>query len=127
MARILLIEDDELFRDTVLQFLELDHHRVVEAADGAAGLKRYAEGSFDVVLTDILMPGLDGAQVITRIRERNPQQPIVAMSGGRRVLSPEFNLQTAALAGATVQIAKPFSRQQLQAALNSAMPGRGRA
>lgn len=125
MARILLIDDDETFRDTVSQFLELDRHQVVEAADGAAGLKRFAEGSFDVVLTDILMPGMDGAQLILRIHERNPRQPIVAMSGGRRVISPEFNLQTAAMAGATAQLAKPFSRAQLQAALSKALAAAG--
>jgi CheY-like chemotaxis protein len=125
MARILLIDDDETFRDMVSQFLELDRHQVTEAADGVAGLKRFAEGAFDVVLTDILMPGMDGAQMILRIRERSPGQAIVAMSGGRRAISPEFNLQTAALAGATAQLAKPFSRVQLQAALSKALAAAG--
>ena len=126
MARILLIDDDELLRDTVLQMLELDGHQVTEAADGAQGLKifqsRAGKGNaFDAVVTDVLMPGVDGARVIVELRRSHPDLPIIAISGGRRVLSPEFNLQTASLAGATCQLAKPFSRHDLQSALSQAM------
>jgi CheY-like chemotaxis protein len=122
MARILLIDDDDLLRDTVLQMLELDGHQVVDAADGLTGLKRFGDGrGFDAVITDILMPGIDGTRVIVELRRRRPGLPVLAISGGRRVLSPEFNLQSAALAGATEQLGKPFSRAELQAALRAAM------
>lgn len=123
MARILLIDDDELLRDTLLQMLELDGHDVVEAADGAKGLKTFhgSSGHFDAVITDVLMPGVDGAKVIVELRRSHPDLPIIAISGGRRVLSPQFNLQTASLAGATCQLAKPFSRHDLQSALSQAL------
>ena len=122
MARILLIDDDELLRDTVLQMLELDGHQVTEAADGDAGLLRFGEGrSFDLVITDILMPGLDGTRVIVELRRRRPEVPVVAMSGGRRVLTPEFNLHSAELAGASAQLSKPFTRAKLQAAVHAAL------
>lgn len=124
MANILLIDDDELLRDTVLQMLEMDGHRVTEAASGEAGLRAYGQGQgFDLVITDILMPGLDGTRVIVELRQRSPHLPIIAISGGRRMLSPQFNLATAAVAGATLQLAKPFGRQELQAALAKAMSG----
>jgi CheY-like chemotaxis protein len=122
MAQILLIDDDELLRDTVLQLLELDGHQVTQASDGAQGLKLFAGGpSFDLVITDVLMPGIDGARVIVELRRTHPDLPILAVSGGRRVLSPQFNLETATLAGASAQLAKPFNRQALQSAVAAAM------
>eukprot|EP01038_Epipyxis_sp_PR26KG_P002992 gene2992-4249_t len=103
MAHILRIDDGELLRAPLLQMLELDGHRVTEAGDGEAGLRLFGQGNgFDAVITDILMPGVDGTRVIVELRKRRP---------------PEFNLQTAALAGADRQLAKPFSRQDLQSAL----------
>ncbi len=121
MARILLIDDDELLRDTVLQLLQLDQHQVTEAVDGEAGLKRFGDGrGFDLVITDMLMPGMDGTRVIVELHRRCPGMPVLAISGGRRLLSPEFNLQSAGLAGAKVQLSKPFTRTDLQSALRQA-------
>ena len=122
MAHILLIEDDELLRDTLRQMLELDGHRVAEAADGEQGLKRFGNGGgIDLVITDILLPGVDGTQVIAELRRRQPELPIIAISGGRRVLTPAFSLETARLMGATGVLAKPFGRSELQAALRQAL------
>jgi CheY-like chemotaxis protein len=122
MAHILLIDDDELLRDTLLQMLELDGHRVTEAAGGEQGLRLFGSTpGIDAVITDILMPGTDGTRVIAALRQRRPELPIIAISGGRRVLSPQFNLESAALAGATCQLAKPFGRRELQAALRQAL------
>lgn len=127
MANILLIDDDDILRDTVLQMLELDGHHVTDAADGAQGLRLFqagaGRGGFDLVITDVLMPGVDGSRVIVELRRTHPDLPIIAISGGRRVLSPQFNLETAALAGASCQLAKPFTRHDLQSALTRAMAG----
>ena len=127
MANILLIDDDDILRDTVLQMLELDGHHVTDAADGALGLRLFqagaGRGGFDLVITDVLMPGVDGSRVIVELRRTHPDLPIIAISGGRRVLSPQFNLETAALAGASCQLAKPFTRHDLQSALTRAMTG----
>jgi CheY-like chemotaxis protein len=122
MAQILLIDDDDLLRDTLMQMLELDGHRVTEASSGEAGLRTFGQGtSFDVVITDMLMPGMDGTRVIVELRQRHATIPIVAISGGRRMLSPQFNLETAAVAGANLQLAKPFGRRELQMALATAL------
>jgi CheY-like chemotaxis protein len=123
MAHILLIEDDELLRDTLLQMLEREGHHVAEAADGEQGLLRFGSGSgIDLVITDMLMPGFDGTQVIGELLRRQPGLPVIAISGGRRVLTPAFSLETARLMGATNVLAKPFGRSELQAALRAALP-----
>lgn len=122
MPQILLVDDDELLRDTLLQMLELDGHRVTEASGGEAALHRFGDGrQFDLVISDILMPGLDGTRLIVEMRRRRADIPILAISGGRRALSPEFNLESAALAGANAQLGKPFSRAALQAAIRHAL------
>jgi CheY-like chemotaxis protein len=122
MARILLIDDDALLRDTLRQLLELDGHQVSEAGDGDAGLRLLREGlASDLVITDMLMPVLDGAQVIVQLKALRPGLPVLAISGGRRALSPQFNLDTATLAGAAQSLPKPFGRAALQAAVRAAM------
>jgi CheY-like chemotaxis protein len=121
MATILLVDDDALLRETVQQLLERDGHRVSTAADGEEGLRRLAEHPVDLLITDVLMPRKDGADFIMSLRRGGSAMPIIAISGGRRVLTPEFNLKTASLAGATVQLAKPFGRAQLQAAVQEAL------
>lgn len=122
MAHILLIDDDELLRDTVLQMLQRLDHRVTEAGSGEDGLKLFGAGvGIDLVITDMLMPGIDGARVIVELRRRSPAVPVIAISGGRRMLSPEFNLKTASLTGATCELAKPFGLQDLRSALDQAL------
>jgi CheY-like chemotaxis protein len=123
MAHILLVDDDEILRDTLLQMLELDGHTVSHAASAEEGLTTFGGAAIDLVITDILMPGMDGARLIVELRRSRPHLPIVAISGGRRVLSAEFSLQTASLAGATYQLAKPFSRHELQSVLRQALSG----
>lgn len=122
MPRILLIDDDAQLRDTISQLLTLDGHQVIEAADGHLGLARIAQGEvFDLVITDMLMPVTDGAQVIVELKKLRPGLPVLAISGGRRALSPAFNLDTAQLVGATQSLAKPFGRAKLQAAVQAAL------
>lgn len=122
MARILLIDDDSLLRGAVRQMLALDGHSVEEAADGDVALARVREGlAVDLVITDMLMPVMDGAQLIVELRRLHPHWPIIAVSGGRRSLSPRFSLDTAEIAGANHLLAKPFGRAQLQAAVQSAL------
>jgi CheY-like chemotaxis protein len=125
MAHILLIDDDDLLRDTLQQMLALDGHRVTLAANGKEGVEAFGKGSgVDLVITDILMPGQDGTEVIVKLRQHSATLPIIAISGGRRMLSPKFSLETAQLVGATSHLAKPFSRATLQSAINKALSDR---
>jgi len=122
MAHILLVDDDALLRGTVRQMLELDGHQVVEADNGQSGLQACERGAaFDLIITDMLMPVLDGAQFIVELRRRSSHLPVIAISGGRRALTPQFNLETAQIVGATCQLPKPFDRASLRDAVNRAL------
>jgi CheY-like chemotaxis protein len=119
MANILLIDDDESLRDMVQQMLELDGHTVTTAEDGEAGLREFGTRGirFDLVISDILMPKMDGARLIGELRNITQRMPILAMSGGRRSISSSFSLETATLSGASLRLSKPFTRAELQVAV----------
>jgi DNA-binding response OmpR family regulator len=83
MARILLVEDDESVRSFVARALEIDRHNVVTAEDGEIGLETFIaeDGQFDLVLTDIQMPHLDGIEMSRELAKRTPGQKILMMTG----------------------------------------------
>ena len=118
MAKVLLVEDDDIQRMTYRRFLELERHTVTDVVDGEAALKVFAsDPRFDIVVTDVLMPKLDGSGLIYDLRKIRPDLPILAISAGRRVLSSAFALASASFAGSTVELPKPISRQDLKQAI----------
>jgi CheY-like chemotaxis protein len=116
MARILLIDDDDAVR-TIL-YLTLVHygHDVVEAGNGKEGLDLFKGSSFDLVITDIVMPEKEGFEVLMKIRKRNPALKIIAISGGGLHNAAHY-LHTAKMLGAAKVLAKPFSNEALMAAV----------
>ncbi|CAK0766529.1 hypothetical protein CCP3SC15_340012 [Gammaproteobacteria bacterium] len=121
MALILLIEDDTQFRTMLEQMLGQDGHQVTTAANGIEGLECYRQQRPALIITDILMPKKDGIEVIMEIKRQTPDVRIIAISGGRRSITPEFNLESATLMGVNAVLAKPFSRADLQKAIRHAL------
>jgi len=121
VAHILIIEDDEQFRTMLVQMLTQDAHRVTVACDGEEGLQQVHQSKPDLIVTDILMPRIDGIELIMKLRSENCAIPVIAMSGGRRSISAEFNLESAGLMGVKVTLAKPFSRDSLRQAIKQAL------
>ena len=122
MARILVIDDDAQHRTMLQQLLQLDGHEVDTLDNGAQALARCSPRPPDLVLLDVLMPVKDGIDTAIELRAAHPTLPILAMSGGRRTLSPAFNLESMALVGASATLAKPFTRRDLQAQLAQLLP-----
>ena len=116
MARILIIDDEEPFRMMLRQTLERAGHEVMEALDGAMGATLYREKPTDLLITDILMPGKDGLELIMELRRDFPDIKVIAMSGGGRSGNLDF-LPVASLFGADRTFQKPFNRQELLAAI----------
>ena len=75
----------------------------------------------DLIITDVLMPKMDGIEVIVELSHLGNAVPIIAMSGGRRSVTADFNLASAATMGVRVTLAKPFSREDLRRAIQQAL------
>ena len=121
MATILLIDDEDLMRKALRQLLVALGHEVFEAADGRAGLAMFDSRRFELVITDIVMPEMEGLQVLLELRKRHRGVKVIAMSGGGQMQIGDY-LHTAKLFGADALLPKPFSREDLEAALHAVLP-----
>jgi CheY-like chemotaxis protein len=76
----LVVDDEEAIRDVLSRMLSLMGYAVSVAKDGEEGLKVFMECPFDLVLTDLNMPGLDGWALASHIKEKSPQTPVVLIT-----------------------------------------------
>lgn len=114
MAHILIIDDDDLVIESTQIMLEHLGHSVVSENHAQAGLNRAKAESFDLVITDIIMPDKDGLEVVTEIKSLKPTQKIIAISGGGRASASSY-LEAAKDLGANEVLSKPFSFTELEA------------
>ena len=119
MLDILLIEDDHQHRMLVKRLLEDEGYTVRTAKNGKKGLESYMQRPATVVITDIFMPVMDGIEVIRVLSRQQPRPVMIAMSGGTRIISAQSTLDPAQILGAQQTLCKPFSRQDLNMALES--------
>src|SRR5437762_9082792 len=113
MADILIVDDDVRMRRLIVRILADAGHTVHEAADGKAGIALYRRVRPALVVTDIVMPDMEGIEMIRELRREAPALPILAVSGSGR---PVY-LRAATGLGATASLAKPFRRDALLAAV----------
>jgi len=121
MAHILVVEDDVPFGQMLVQMLRRDGHEVAVAVDGLEALRLAARIAPDLIITDILMPKMDGVETIIELTRRGSRVPVIAMSGGRRAITAEFNLESAKVLGVEVTLTKPFARADLRKAIDDAL------
>ncbi|CAN7315459.1 response regulator [Metarhizobium album] len=81
MAKILITEDEDSLRSFVARALRLDGHETYEAADGAEGLEKLQDGAFDLLLSDIRMPVMDGIELAHKAASAYPNMKILLMTG----------------------------------------------
>ena len=115
---MLLIDDDDRVRKTVALMLQAFGHEVREADSGITGLRQFDADRPDLVITDIIMPDMEGVETISEIKRLNPSMKIIAMSGGGRIKNTDF-LKLAKSAGAAVTLNKPFDDEELAAAIDA--------
>jgi CheY-like chemotaxis protein len=121
MTKVLIVDDDELFRTMLVEMVQREGYQVSTAMDGNAALAAIERSRPDLVITDILMPEKDGIELIMELAQHEARIPIIAVSGGRRSISLEFNLESAKLMGVRATLPKPFTREQLREAIADAL------
>jgi DNA-binding NtrC family response regulator len=118
MATVLIVDDDAALRQAVATALEDLGHRAAEAADGAAALTWLSRHRADAVLLDLRMPGMDGMEVLARIRAQPGAPPVAVLTA----VPTSDNTIEAMRLGAADHLAKPIGRDGLQALLERMLP-----
>jgi CheY-like chemotaxis protein len=117
MASILLVEDDEQLRLLLKLLLTSSGYEVWEAPNGTKVCDMYQQQRFDLVITDLVMPDIDGLEVIMELRRRDSKVRIIAMSGAGQ----EEYLKMAQKLGAQLTLSKPFGNQMFLEAVSLAL------
>lgn len=112
MAEILVVEDeDELRRLICRRLMQIGHH-VAEASYGLAATRQMQEHVPELIITDIVMPDMDGLELIRKVQSEHPQLKILAVTGGGTT-DPSLRLTLAKRFGACDTLFKPFSLDEL--------------
>mgnify|MGYP001010611858 CR=1 FL=1 len=119
MLRVLVIDDEAMVRKIVRKMLERSGHTVVEAENGKLGIEQLKTATFDLVITDIIMPEMEGIETLINVKRQRPETQVIAMSGGGRTGNVDF-LQTAQKLGAAAILHKPFTMASLASAVEEA-------
>jgi CheY-like chemotaxis protein len=124
MAHILVVDDDDQMRRYLSIFLKNRGHSVLETADGHEAVRAVREEAFDLVITDIAMPGMDGLDLIREVRQRQPAAKILAISGAAWD-EPNLPLNLARHFGADSTLIKPFGPARFKDAVASLLTSQG--
>lgn len=117
MAKILIIDDEKAIRRSIKEILEFEKHNIEEAEDGQMGLNMALKNSYDIILSDIKMPKLDGIELLQKLQEANITSTVIIMSG-------HGNIETAVDAvrkGAYDYLAKPIDLNRLLVSIRNAL------
>jgi YesN/AraC family two-component response regulator len=108
VQKIILIDDDDSFRKMLCITLKQMNYEVFESRNGIEAIRKFIPELPDVLITDIIMPGKLGIEIIGAFRTRHPTIKVIAMSGAGRIVKTEY-LKMALAAGADAVLDKPFT------------------
>jgi CheY-like chemotaxis protein len=111
------MDDDELIIKMLRMALENRGYDVIAATNGREGVRLYGTTPVDLVISDILMPEMDGIEALKALRQRNPELKLIAVSGGGKRLKMDL-LKVARILGATATFEKPYNIQELLATVS---------
>ena len=115
-SRILLVDDERAILTLLSYPLRKDGYEVVQASDGGEALSRFAEGRFDLVVLDVMMPKLDGLEVCRRLRAQS-SVPIIMLTAKAEEIDKVLGLEL----GADDYITKPFSMREFRSRVKAAL------
>lgn len=116
MAKILIIEDEESYREATASLLEAEGFEVVVAADGEEGLEEFERGGADLILLDLMMPGMPGLDVCRAIRAQS-SVPVIMVTARGEDIDKVIGLEI----GADDYITKPYFSRELVARINAVL------
>ena len=119
---ILVADDEPGILELVQHWLRRAGHAVTCVSDGEQAVRMLKAQRFSLVITDIVMPDVDGFELIRLFRKIQPETPIVAISGGGRYLQGSDCLKMARGLGAHAAVMKPFNWDQLRTGIETALP-----
>ncbi|MEO3810396.1 response regulator transcription factor [Sphaerisporangium sp. B11E5] len=115
-TRILVVDDDPTVAEVVVKYLERDGHKVESVGDGAEALRRALADPPDLLVLDLMLPGMDGLQVCKKLRERWPV-PVIMLTALGEEMDRVVGLET----GADDYVTKPFSPRELALRVQSVL------
>ena len=118
MAKILIVDDEETIREVIKKILEQTGHEIIEASEGEEALRLQAACEADLIITDLVMPGLNGSELIRRVRREYPKTRIIVISG----FGGEGNANGASGLRADKILEKPFNILELLKAVEDLLP-----
>ena len=120
MSKLLIVDDDIRLRKLVRTYGEVEHYECDEAADGLAALEKLQSNDFDLVILDVMMPGLDGFETLERIRKTS-EIPVIMLTAR----SEEYDKLTGFGLGVDDYVSKPFSPKELMARVGAVLKRNG--
>lgn len=117
-AKILIVDDEAPMLFVIQHLLRAEGYQVSTATNGKAAIEIAAKHKFDLIITDLIMPRMDGIELILALRVTHPKTPVIAMSGGWNGGSQSY-LRLAAMLGARQTLAKPFDKAYLLSAVET--------
>jgi len=116
--RILIVEDDRVLRETTSAYLEAEGFRVLGAADGLKGLEMALREKLDLILLDLVLPELDGIELVRRLREKGRPTPVIILTGEKK---EEIDKVLGLELGADEYMVKPFGQRELLARIHAVL------
>jgi DNA-binding response OmpR family regulator len=123
-ATILLVDDEELLRAGVQEMLEMQGFTVITAPNGQQALLCLNEQIIDLVITDLVMPKMDGIDFVQQLRKVRPDVPVIVVSGSTRNIMERYGIDTIQVPGADASLPKPFKGVDLVAQIRELLESR---
>lgn len=114
-ASVLIVDDEQFIRQILCRIVSREGYAVGEASDGEDALKKMEQDKYDIVISDIRMPQMDGMELMEQIHKRHPGTAVVLITA----YAGEYNSETALAAGADSYITKPFKNIEIARTLMS--------
>ena len=123
-ATILLVDDEELLRAGVQEMLEMSGYTVITATNGHEAMACLKQNAIDLVITDLVMPKMDGVDFVEQLRQIWPDVPVIVVSGSTRNIMQRYGIESIQVPGADASLSKPFKGVDLMSQIKELLGAR---